>query len=111
MVCISRDGIALNEKFEHYETGNVMRFEEYNFRNNAAVVFQVVECNTGNFGVLIIFTKKVNMTCNTIAHEATHAAGYIFKHIRQEIDSDETFAYLVGWIAGCCWQVRNGKFK
>jgi hypothetical protein len=51
------------------------------------------------------------MTCKTIAHESVHAAGYMFQHIGQGIDSEEPFAFLVGWIADCCWKIRNGTNK
>lgn len=64
-------------------------------------------------GVLIRFENKAAMTTKTIAHEAVHAALDIFDYVDARISSDnqEPFAYLVGWIADCCWQVRAGKIK
>jgi hypothetical protein len=108
-ICISHDGVALNGMFLHYETKELMRFEEYDIKSKEALVFPVIDRRSDYAGVLIVFTKRKYMTCKTIAHEAVHAAGYIFQHIGQKIDFDESFAFLTGWIANCCWIIRNGK--
>lgn len=62
-------------------------------------------------GVLIRFENKAAMTAKNIAHEAVHAALDIFDYVDARISSDnqEPFAYLVGWIADCCQQVRTGR--
>lgn len=62
-------------------------------------------------GVLIRFENKAAMTAKNIAHEAVHAALDIFDYVNARISSDnqEPFAYLVGWIADCCQQVRTGR--
>lgn len=64
-------------------------------------------------GVLIRFENKAAMTTKNIAHEAVHAALDIFDYVEARISSDnqEPFAYLVGWIADCCQQVKTGKVK
>lgn len=64
-------------------------------------------------GVLIRFENKDAMTAKNIAHESVHAALEIFDYVDARISSDnqEPFAYLVGWIADCCNQVRIGNFK
>lgn len=64
-------------------------------------------------GVLIRFEDKNAMTAKNIAHEAVHAALDIFDYVDARISSDnqEPFAYLVGWIADCCQQVKAGKVK
>lgn len=64
-------------------------------------------------GVLIRFENKASMTPQNIAHEAVHAALGIFDYVEARISSDnqEPFAYLVGWIVGCCQQVKTGKVK
>ena len=62
-------------------------------------------------GVLIRFRNKNEMTMENIAHEAVHAALEIFDYVNARIayDNQEPFAYLVGWIADCCSQVKIGK--
>lgn len=64
-------------------------------------------------GVLIRFASKGEMTMNEIAHESVHAAAEVFDYIDANFASNnqEPFAYLVGYIADCCWQVKTGKYK
>ncbi|MDR0711132.1 MAG: hypothetical protein LBF67_02135 [Prevotellaceae bacterium] len=109
-VAISKDGTDLNGLFRHQESNVIMLFEEYNFEDAEAVTLKVTEVKSRYSGVLIAFTHK-NMKCSTIAHEAVHAAGFMFKSIGQQVNGDETFAYLVGWIADCCCKIVNGKAK
>ena len=62
-------------------------------------------------GVLIRFVNRKAMTANVIAHECSHAAIAIFSYCECKIsdDNQEPFAYLVGWLAGCCEKVKQGK--
>jgi hypothetical protein len=108
-VSISKDGTELNGMFRHKATDEIIRFEEYDVKNYEALTFPVSEVETDYHGVLIVYTRQKYMTCKTIAHEAVHAAGYMFQHIGQEIDSNEPFAFLTGWIADCCWKVKTNK--
>jgi hypothetical protein len=64
-------------------------------------------------GILIRFKSKKEMTADIIAHESAHAALEIFDYIGCVADpkNQEPFAYLVGWIAGCCEKVKTGKFE
>jgi hypothetical protein len=110
-VAISKSGTELNGTFRHEATCEIIRFEEYGLAGFYAITFPVVEVSSNHVGVLIIYTKQGNMTCSTVAHEAVHAAGLIFQGVRAQIDSDEAFAYLVGWVADCCWRLKNGKAR
>lgn len=60
-------------------------------------------------GVLIRFSNKTCMTPSTIAHEAVHAAVIICDYIGGQInlESQEYFAYLVGWIVDCCYDAKK----
>lgn len=62
-------------------------------------------------GALIRFPKIENITTETIAHEAAHAALYLFKFIGNNVnfDNQEPFAYLCGWIAKCIGEVKRNK--
>lgn len=64
-------------------------------------------------GELILFRNKKAMTTGNIAHEAFHAALDIIDYIGGRIDYDnqEYPAYLVGYIAKCCQQVKDNKFE
>lgn len=60
----------------------------------------------------IVFWDKP--VIDTIAHESFHAADFIFKHIGADFCSDgsnEHWAYLIGWIAGCCGDFVKKEFK
>lgn len=64
-------------------------------------------------GTLIRFKELAAMTTENIAHEATHAALVIYEYIGGRIDyyNQEPFAYIVGWVAKCCDEVKNNLQK
>lgn len=63
--------------------------------------------------ILVRFESKNAITIANIAHESSHIAMNIFDYIGAKVDlaNQETFSYLVGWVADCINQVRTGKFK
>lgn len=64
-------------------------------------------------GVLVRFQNPKAMTIDTITHEAAHIAVGIFDYIEAPIDiqHQEPFAYLCGWIAKCIQEVKQHKNK
>ena len=67
-------------------------------------------------GICMVFThspkasiEKVGLGCG--AHESSHAAKAIFRYIGADIDSDECFEYLVGWIAKNCGKTKDAFGK
>lgn len=64
-------------------------------------------------GVLIRFQDLKAMTTENIAHEAAHAAIEIFDYCdcRIDVDNQEPFTYLAGWVARCCDEVKNNLQK
>ena len=62
-------------------------------------------------GVLIRFQDLKAMSPENMTHEATHAALEIFDYCdcRIDVENQEPFAYLVGWIVRCIDEVRNAK--
>lgn len=64
-------------------------------------------------GVLIRFQDLKAMSLENIAHEAAHAAIEIFNYCdcRIDVENQEPFAYLVGWVAKCCDEVKNNLQK
>ena len=61
--------------------------------------------------VLIRFKSKKNMSGETIAHEALHAALFILDYIGEcvTVEHQEHAAYLLQWVVRCCEQVKLGK--
>lgn len=105
-VCYSADTASLKEMF-----GDDIKDMDENA--NAEVQCVVRQKPSKKGGVLIRFRTKADMTTDIIAHESVHAAIHIFDYTECCISNDnqEPFAYLVGWIADCCQQVKSGKFK
>jgi hypothetical protein len=71
----------------------------------------VIEQNLNRGGVLIRFENKSKMTTPIITHEAIHAALAILDYCGIQIvaGNDEPLAYLAGWIAKCCTEVKGNK--
>jgi hypothetical protein len=101
-IALSKDGKELNGLFRYKGSDERICFDGEDTENFEAMTFQASGVETDYYGALIVFTGKKYMTCGTIAHEAVHAAGYMFQNIRAEVNSREPFAFLVGWIADCC---------
>jgi hypothetical protein len=104
-VCVGKDFENLNGLFSDIDDNTDLDFCKY--KNFEAVTINAIEKETRDFGILIIFRPKY-LDCKTIAHEASHAAGYMFHHIGGNMDCGEPTAYLIGWIAACCWDVKAG---
>lgn len=60
-------------------------------------------------GILIATTSKAFFSTKNIAHEATHAARMMWRHMGEDVTGEEADAYLVGWIAECCEKVKLNK--
>lgn len=55
--------------------------------------------------------KKVDLI-NTAAHEALHVCMYIYSKIEEDVyknDSNELFAYLIGWVTECIYKTWTKK--
>lgn len=64
-------------------------------------------------GVLIRFQDLKSVTPEIMAHEATHAAIEIFDYCdcRIDVENQEPFSYLMGWIVKCCDEVKSNLQK
>jgi hypothetical protein len=67
-----------------------------------------VEKETGDLGVAVLYN---NVWFDTIAHEAVHVADIIFLDLDAcfTLEDDETYAYMVGWVAKCIGEALNLK--
>lgn len=65
----------------------------------------VIKKSTNELGVIVIIMKPEELNPGDEAHEAVHVADYIFEQLgmyAQDFSaSNEQYAYLVGWAAGC----------
>jgi len=74
-----------------------------------ALAMPVKHKQSGHYGVVVLFRNRRNMDMGLVAHEASHAAKYLFDHINANPCPHEPFEYVVGWIAGCIERVKLNK--
>jgi hypothetical protein len=105
-ITITKDMEGLKERFE-YPSGkefNVSITEEFNAFTELVVCKQ-----TRKVGCIISFESTKVCTTKIIAHEATHAARFLWNRIGEVDTGVEADAYLVGWIAECIEEVKLNK--
>lgn len=91
--------------------GSELTFTEKEANGSLGLTLSVMRKETRDYGALVYFKSKKTMTTQVIAHEASHAAKYLFEHISADINSEEPYAYAVGFVANCCDEVKKRKFK
>ena len=111
-LCISK---SIEELRKHYvaEDGSELepRTEEER-KGVTATTYKMNRRKGHGCAVGIVFWKKP--VIDIIAHEAFHAADYIFNELGVDFVTDgsnEHWAYLIGWIAGCCGDFVKKEFK
>lgn len=90
-------------------------YGEYEFKKSedayATTYPQILRKATGKYGILIVFYDCDKLggskIVEHIAHESLHAVNAIFNELGVEysMTHDEHAAYMVGWVAKCCWKV------
>ena len=112
-ITVSNNEAAINKLFLHSDDTIITDFSTYN--SSAFVLSSIKFKKTKRDCILIVFKDKKYMDMNTVAHECFHVAqamanvlGLIFSN---DGTHDEHMAYLIGWAADCCEQVKRNKFK
>ena len=95
--------------------GKFTTYGKYEFKEHeyayATTYPQVIRKATKCKGVLIVFDLDAKAggseIVSFITHESLHAANAIFNDldIGYSLTDHEHAAYLVGWVAKCCWKV------
>lgn len=94
-VCHKND----EKPIEKYEDGNAYTYQ------------CVMHKKSKKYGTLILFVFEGEMLgseiVERIAHESLHTVNSIFDelNIAYDLVNDEHAAYMVGWVAKCCWKV------
>ena len=75
-------------------------------KGDFVAAFATIVCSKseGWPGVCIFIKNKKHITVRDMAHEAVHAADFIFEHLglrHSGFDDGEAYAYLVGYISNC----------
>lgn len=80
----------------------------------AATFAEIRERATLDYGSLVVFRSKNEMTPCNMAHEAAHVLDSFMNALgleRGENASNEHLSYLLGWIVGCMDEVKKGRAK
>lgn len=94
-VCHNND----DKPIEKYEGGNAYTYQ------------CVMHKKSKKYGTLILFVLEGEILgseiVERIAHESLHTVNSIFDelNIAYDLVNDEHAAYMVGWVAKCCWKV------
>ena len=97
----------LNKAYKNDVGGNLTKTE-----NSAATTYKMFGRKDGFAATGIVLHHKP--TIKTIAHESFHAAQDMLTYIQQDFVYDgtnESWAYLIGWIALCIEDFINKEFK
>ena len=105
-ISITNDLGAIKEKFKLYPSQQEISI---NFSQKDALAGLVYHIENKKIGVLIVFESKKCCTIENITHECYHAVDEIWKHLSEEYWGSEATAYLIGWMADCCWKVKTRK--
>jgi hypothetical protein len=87
--------------------------DDYDNNYSIAVTCPVMNKDTNELGVLVVVIDKENVNAEVIAHESVHVADYFYNQLglcsQDFVDGNESYAYLVGWSAGCISNVLIEK--
>ena len=93
-------------------SGGIINFDNNERDGARASVFPVIQKETGKYGFLVLILCRLN--ASDVIHEASHVADGVFDDcgvMLTENTGNEHIAYLIGYIAGCLWDVNNNKIK
>ena len=99
---IDKEPNVISEKFKEYDGSEIIFVDSNETNKMEAFAMPVQSIKNPEYGVVLFFRNKKDMTMQLVSHESVHAAKYIFEHISADINPMEPFEYLVGWIADCC---------
>lgn len=121
---VTRDIVGLNKIFQFNKLRSTKEectsaydelVEEYDSSDHILITCPVTHKVTGEYGALVIIMRD-DIEAGSEAHEAVHVADYIFDELgmysQTFADSNEQYAYLVGWAAGCISKtiINNKKY-
>lgn len=107
-VVINKTPDVITDAFNGYD-GKPIKNIDASSSNLEAFVMPVVRKENPKFGVIMFFRTRESMSYELVAHESSHAAKYLFEHIGADIREHEPFEFVIGWIAGCCENVKENK--
>lgn len=99
---------TIDEVNEEFPEGDTLNRPFIDIEDHTNAIVDRVRNKNLLGGVLIRFSSVDAITFETVTHESTHAADFIFDYIGAEKKlMDEPYAYLCGFIAKCCQKVKE----
>lgn len=95
---------SINQKFIFFTNNGGICNADFNLISDSlATTCVVAEKKTMDKGIMVFLNNEIKI--GTIAHESVHVADIIFQELgmytQDFSESNEPYAYLVGWIANC----------
>ena len=107
-IVVGKTTDVITETFNDCECKPIKDLEN-DTKNLNAFAMPVAHKSNSSYGVVLYFRNKKSMSYEIVAHEASHAAKFLFSHIQADTRDHEPFEYVVGWIAKCCEKVKKTK--
>lgn len=96
-------GSNLEELYKGYTSSTDTEITDFDDVANSLAFTHIVKNRVSKkLKVLIYFISEEEVNFCNVSHESTHAAKAVFDYVCADIKDEEAFAYLVGYIAGCC---------
>jgi len=108
-IIINKTPDILSEHFKEYSQKDIL-WGNSETSKLKAFSLKAYKKDNSSYGAILYFRNKNSMSYGLVAHEASHAAKFLFEHIDAEIYPHEPFEYVLGWIADCCYKVKSNKF-
>ena len=109
-VCLDKEPNKIADLFDEYH-GKKIVFIDGDTNIAKAFTMPVMDSKNRHYGVVVFIRSKASLTYQLVAHEATHAAKYLFEHIGCDTSVHEPLEYVVGWIADCIYKVKTNKVE
>ena len=109
-VIINNNPDIISEYFKEYTGENVVFTNNDGTDRMDAFTMKVISKETPEYGALLFFRDKKSMTPGLIAHEASHAAKFLFEHIGADMREHEPFEYILEFIVDNCHKIKANKF-
>lgn len=109
-ILISKDIKIIDTNFEHYY-GGVTTSYLTNISRFLAFTIPVINKTTEEYGTLLVFPSKKEMTASLMAHECSHAIKYMFTHINADVREHEPFEYALGALVEFCDNLKKNKIQ
>lgn len=106
----------VSEKFFYLDTAMnctpVTADDFYKTRFDVATTYPMENKESGALGCFIAMWRPKDFVCGMIAHEASHVTDFLCEVLGVSgftLESGESRAYFLGWVADCIDKVKRGK--